>query len=1156
MLASGALVTDSSGHTYRLEQLLGEGVTSRVYQALDVATQQRVAVKMLRQDIPTEIANSFWVEGDVLGKLYRAEQAEDDGLHSVPTFLGSKREGDPQFIVLELVEGRALDELLLEQGWLDEVEALRISDQVLRVMDLLHTRVKRSYTDLQLKNIWRLHPEPSHNGSIKIMDWNHVSVKPPEGQALASELVLADLRRYGAYMYRICTGKGASERGESETTLSARAGARWLELAPRTREIIVRALTPQPAESFESAAEFRAAVQLQLEDWRTDWADHLSRAQSILSESDWGDERANQVDNTLFLAERLGAEKDKVKYYRDKLDERRGPVSVAWKAGEMLYASGYYATAAQKWLPEAQAHERLDLWHWWVAASAGAELGKEKFTALRTQVEEAIQFLEQAALPQALDLLQQVKQADFECEPIEWLERETQARMLVIQARARGESSELELWQKAVKDFETADNLLTPLPYQALIRHQENWGHFESEIETLKKQIRLRRQTLKRLAEIEKQLHGPDSFAKGATELAVLLRQDPSNTDLARFCLGQSKNFLDAGNSFQALQIARVGLVESQVSALDASLRELCLRAEQQLETQSRQAAQQTEQKLQAQKQAEQASHQRQELEARLSQVEAALKQIDYVQTLIIVQEIPRSQIPKELARRWQTIGETVWARYNEAVERQALPLMDSLGRILAVMDPDPRRVAERQKQYLAAARSIETMRLNWEKTFLESIRRRQINSTANQVPKLTQEIENGLYWTSDETIRAELGKIRSELVNVKSPEVTVPTTPPQSNLAPDATSNPVDHALLKELDVLRQENRRQRDTLDRLEKEVGELRAAKSALEGQKQTLEEQLAQARQRNLELEQSDTRVSTLENEKSALGLQLAASEKARATLAQQYESEHGQFASVSLERDAARQELDRVRAQKKELEVQLAIIPAVSAGRALSNEAATISYPALTPSETEAIERIRKALERIQELTPESVDAAGQELSRLESDLKTNIANTNPELMRAVHKGLELIQILIHPIGKEATQILQPSSRKDKLLEQMITHSSWESFTKELPLVEWKTRAGQRMEKAKELAREARTTKQKALFEQSQVHLHSTIATTRGIIKIFGEKWRLAFDGLSFIEPNPRLEELQRMRNSAETLLVEVETEIRRTRRISIIPKAN
>lgn len=1149
MLGSGTLVTDNSNHTYRLEQMLGEGVTSRVYQAVDVETQQHVALKILRQDVSSEIVTSFWSEGDILGELHRAEQEKDDGLHNVPTFLGSKRDGDPQFIILELVQGRALDELLLEQGWLDEVEALHISAQVLRVVDLLHTRVQRSYTDLQLKNIWRLHPEPAHNGSIKIMDWNHVSAKPPEGQELASELVLADLRRYGAYMYRICTGKGASEGGESETALRTRAGARWLELAPRTREIIVRALNPQPRESFASAAEFRAAVQSQLDAWQIDWADHLSRAQILLNDEEWDDTRANQVDNALFLAERTGAEKDKVDYYRAKLQERRGAISVAWKAGEMLYQGGYYATAAQKWLPEVEARDRLDLWHWWVAASAGAELGKEKFTALRPQVEEAIQALERAALPQALDWLEQVKQAGGECEPIEWLERETSARMLVIQARTRGESSELELWQKALKDFETAGNLLTSLPYQALIRQQENWGRFESETEILKKKIRLRRQTLKRLAEIETHLRNQDSLVKGITELVALLRQDPANPDLAQFCLTQAKNFLEKGQSRQAQEIARVGLFEGQASDLDVSLREIVLRAEQAQEMQRIQTAQQAEQNLQAQKQAEEKKRQRLELEAKLTEIEAALKHADYVRMLHTILDIPRTQIPKELSKRWQTIGETVWARYNEVAELKALPLMDSLGRILAVMDPDPSRVAARQKEYVEAARSIETMQLNWERTFLESIRRRQINIAVHQVPKLTQEIENGLYWTTDATIRAELEKIRNELLNAKTTQPIVPAAPLQATRAPATAMNPVNHALLNELDALRQENQELKSKISELEKEAENLRAVHSPLHAQKPA--ESHAFMSQPDSAIEQLRARVAELEKVNRELEGKLAASENSRSTLSQDYAGERERFASILLERDIARGGLESANVRILELEAKLSSIASTSARHSRQIETNT-SLAAHVISEDELKNKIRHALDRIQELTPASLDQAKQELIDLENHLQTN--TTNPELFRSVQKGLQLIHILARPMGKEATQILQPMSRNDKLVEQMITHPTWESFTKEVPFVEWNARAGQRFETAKELAQKARATKQKTLFEQSQNHLHSTIATTKGIIKIFGEKWRLAFDGITFIEPNPRLEEIQRMRNGAETLLVEIETEIRRTKRISIVQR--
>lgn len=176
---------------------------------------------------------------------------------------------------MEFVQGTPLDRRVREGDPLSEQMGLQVADSVLTVLDLLHTQLHKSYTDFQLQNVWLL-PDQQN---IKIMDWNHVS---REQNPLPYELVDADLRRMGAYLYQILTGKGAIQDGETAEALSRRAGKHWDNLSVGTRHLIRRSLNPNPANRFRSAAEFRDRVLQQHRLWEANTDSVVDEAQTLM----------------------------------------------------------------------------------------------------------------------------------------------------------------------------------------------------------------------------------------------------------------------------------------------------------------------------------------------------------------------------------------------------------------------------------------------------------------------------------------------------------------------------------------------------------------------------------------------------------------------------------------------------------------------------------------------------------------------------------------------------------------------------------------------------------------------------------------------------------------------------------------------------------
>jgi serine/threonine protein kinase len=237
-------------HTYIIERKLGSGATSQVYLATIQGQSQeqadRVALKVLRPDVGPEIRKSFFLEADILRELYAAEE-QFDNRHAIPRLYEIRRDSDPCFLAQELVPGRSLETWLGQSPYyLEEPVALQITAQVARVLHLLHTKLGRSYTDFQLKNIYF----DESTGQVQIIDWNHVSAP---GQGTPD----ADLILLGVYLYQMLTGKLASERGESEHALERRAGEHWQALSLGCRQIVVKALHPNPQQRFPSAAAMR-----------------------------------------------------------------------------------------------------------------------------------------------------------------------------------------------------------------------------------------------------------------------------------------------------------------------------------------------------------------------------------------------------------------------------------------------------------------------------------------------------------------------------------------------------------------------------------------------------------------------------------------------------------------------------------------------------------------------------------------------------------------------------------------------------------------------------------------------------------------------------------------------------------------------------------
>lgn len=405
------------GKWYEIQRQLGQGYTAVVYLARDEA-QNEVVVKSLRPEAQAETGDYFRAEATLLKEL------QASGVTQVPQVLGE----DAQHLVMEYINPtiyRPLDELCP----LPELEALAVMEQALAVINKLHVKTARTYTDMQLKNFcWDRAQQ-----KLKVLDWNHVSqIENFLGKAIFAGMVQRDLARLAAYLYRLLTNKGAFESGETAWQLAFRAGWEMPNINPwwavtsatkpffpavslATRQLVFRALHPNPERRF-SGQDFQAAIRrtidllqnsdqtpLDLDSLGEQCRDSLKQAKTsseqirnLLKKQERQDNlptNAEQPQHQDYIqaSENLIQELHRTTAYLDMILRRPtewGRAGITQKSlqelipqsqtdlatvAQSFYDAGDYLTAAERWRQAAELSQQLNHWRWNLASQALAQ---------------------------------------------------------------------------------------------------------------------------------------------------------------------------------------------------------------------------------------------------------------------------------------------------------------------------------------------------------------------------------------------------------------------------------------------------------------------------------------------------------------------------------------------------------------------------------------------------------------------------------------------------------------------------------------------------------------------------------------------------------------------------------------------------------------
>jgi serine/threonine-protein kinase len=255
---------------YHLEAEIGRGSMGIVYRARREGSEEPVAVKLLNPSIASDPAMSarFVREGRA------AALVNDPGVVGVTDF-GVLPDGQG-FLVMELVEGRTLEEKLEEDGALMPEEAVRITSRVATALAAAHVRGV-VHRDLKPSNIFL-----TEGDQIKIADFGAALVEdrlrggtaetsvilgtpaymaPEQAQALPTD-DRADVYSLGCILFRMLSGAPPFQAASLLEVLRKHIEDRPPRVtSPRGPLPVVlvkcvdRALTKDPDERFRSVGE-------------------------------------------------------------------------------------------------------------------------------------------------------------------------------------------------------------------------------------------------------------------------------------------------------------------------------------------------------------------------------------------------------------------------------------------------------------------------------------------------------------------------------------------------------------------------------------------------------------------------------------------------------------------------------------------------------------------------------------------------------------------------------------------------------------------------------------------------------------------------------------------------------------------------------------
>ncbi len=260
------------GH-YRIVELLGSGAMGKVHVAVDTFIEREVAIKSLRAELTQdpEFVSRFKAEATSLARLNHP---------NITTLYSPLFDGKDLYMVMELVRGRALDDILRDRnGPLGVKESLAVIAQAADGISYAH-QMGVIHRDIKPSNLMI-----ADDGRVKIMDFGIARVRGSvrltrAGTAIGTPLYMAPEQRRGSegdersdlyslaiVLYEMLSGAPPFVGLDEVDLLQAQINSEPPALVPRVAGVtpeleaaIMKALAKRPEQRFPSVRAFSDAI--------------------------------------------------------------------------------------------------------------------------------------------------------------------------------------------------------------------------------------------------------------------------------------------------------------------------------------------------------------------------------------------------------------------------------------------------------------------------------------------------------------------------------------------------------------------------------------------------------------------------------------------------------------------------------------------------------------------------------------------------------------------------------------------------------------------------------------------------------------------------------------------------------------------------------
>jgi eukaryotic-like serine/threonine-protein kinase len=266
------MIGERIGHLRVLESI-GVGGMGAVWHAVDELLDRHVALKVIRPELLSRpgLAERFRSEAIVLARLQHP---------CIAALYGLEKRGDEFVMVMEFVDGKTLDSMLVQHTSFPWAEASRITRAVLDALDHAHDSGV-VHRDIKPANIML-----TRTGRVKVMDFGIARLVGAQRQTrtgaavgtpsyMSPEQLLgqevdgrADVYAVGTLLYELATGHLPFEVEGDYLRMIAQLqevpkapSTHSAQLPPGLDAIVLRALEKESADRYQTAGEFRDALE-------------------------------------------------------------------------------------------------------------------------------------------------------------------------------------------------------------------------------------------------------------------------------------------------------------------------------------------------------------------------------------------------------------------------------------------------------------------------------------------------------------------------------------------------------------------------------------------------------------------------------------------------------------------------------------------------------------------------------------------------------------------------------------------------------------------------------------------------------------------------------------------------------------------------------